>query len=341
MRLRPVRITSALLCLGSLWAVNSHASVTSLQLPQTDSAQRWQAISMHEAGVIWLGSDRGMVARSEDAGNNWDITRPAGPSNPFPIVQILSVDDRQAFALTSGRGNESRLLHTRNRGFSWSQLYRGSGDETLRCFGLIPDGEAWMLGDTRNEEWHVVRTTNGRTWLSSSSGFSEPAQAGESAYSDSGSCVRYANDTWVMGTAFAEQSRLVYKQRRGLRFNVVDTPVPGGTDGGITAVWPVGHDEFLLTGGDLSAANATAYVYRYTDGEFSRLPAAPLEGALTVLAKHQQAIIVGNASGVAWTLDNGDSWQATDRPVVQLACSDGQGCVGLNSESLFQFQPSP
>jgi photosystem II stability/assembly factor-like uncharacterized protein len=294
---------------------------------------------MHQSGVIWLGSDHGQVARSEDAGNNWEISRPAGSGNSFPIVQIQSVGDRQAFALTSGRGNESRLFHTRNRGFSWSQLYRGSGDETLRCFSLIADGEAWILGDTRNEEWHVVRTTNGRTWIGSSSGFSEPAQAGESAYSDSGSCVRYANDTWAMGTAYADKARLIHKQRRGLRFNVVDTPVPGGSNGGITAVWPLGHEEFLLTGGDLSDADAPAYIYQYTDGEFTRLPEAPLIGALTVLLRHGDAIVVGNTSGIAWTSDSGQSWVRIDEAAVQVTCSEGQGCVGLNADGIFRFEP--
>lgn len=341
MQLRPVHITSALLCLGGLYATSGNASTNALELPETDAEQRWQAVSMHQAGVIWIGSDRGVVARSEDGGSSWDMSQPAGSTNPFPIAQIQSVDERQAFVLTTGRGNQSRLFHTRNRGFSWSQQYRGTGDETLRCFALIPESEAWVLGDTRNDEWHVVRTTNGRTWLSSSSGFSKPAQAGESAYGDSGSCVRYANDTWAMGTAFAGSARLVHKQRRALRFNVVETPVPGGSDGGITAVWPLGHAEFLLTGGNLAQADAPADVYRYAGGQFITLPEAPLQGALTVLVKHQQAIVVGNSSGVAWTLDDGANWEVLEQPVRQVSCSEGQGCVGLNDASLFRFHPQP
>lgn len=324
----------SLLVGGLLLTSVSQASVTHLTPPPLEKGT-WQSINAFDDQVIWLGSSRGDIARSTDAGETWELSRPVGSVSNHPIYQIKAIDDRQAFVMSSGRGDASRLYRTRNGGYSWSQLHRGNGDEHLRCFALINDGEGWILGDTLNDEWHIVRSSNGRTWLRSRSGFSEPALPGEGAFNDSGSCVRFANDTWIMGTAQASTARVMIKSRSALRFNVIDTPLSAGTGAGVTSVWPLNHSSFLVAGGAFGRQDADPELYLYENDEFTELPKAPLNGPLTNLAKYQGGIIVANQSGIAWTDNRGGEWRRLyDQPVRSLSCTYGDGCFALYEEKL-------
>ena len=313
----------------------AYASEQLIELPTAVDGAHWQSLSTAAPEVIWIGSHTGHVARSDDAGHNWTVTRPAG-SNASPIMQIKAIDERQAYVLTSGAGSDSRLYHTRNGGYSWNRVYRANGSERLRCFDLIANGEGWILGDELNNNWHVVRTTNGRRWLDSRSGFNRPIQPGESAYSASASCLRYANDTWVMATAFANPARIAVKTTSGLRFNVVDTPVSGAIPA-VTAIFPMAPDDILLTGGDLDDTAAEPVIYRWRDQRFETLISPPLSGTLTNLLVFNEVLIVSNPNGTAWTEDMGASWQAIDLPALQISCQEENGCYGLSNSGIHQF----
>lgn len=315
----------------------SHASVQPIDLPKHTEAIQWQTLSVVDAGVIWLGSNAGHIARSDDLGNSWSVSHPTA-NNLLPITQIKAIDDRQAFALTQGRGSDSRLYHTRNGGYSWNRVYRAKDNEQLRCFDLIPDAEGWILADGLNDNWHVVRTTNGRRWLDSRSGFDTTLNNNEGAYSDSGSCVHYANNTWVMATAYANPARIAVKSTTALRFNVHDTPF-NGANPAVTAVYPLSTGDVLLTGGDLDDVSAEPIIYRWQNQEYQALQAPQLQGILTNLAIHNDSLVVANQSGTAWSKDWGETWSYIEQPAQQLRCSDEQGCFALDTEQLTHFKP--
>ena len=309
------------------------ASVTDIQLPENAADIEWHALASTNRQTLWLGSKQGHIARSEDGGEHWDLSRPAGTLT-LPIAQIKAVSERQAFALTQGSGSNSRLYHTRNGGYSWNRVYRADGDEALRCFDLIPDAEAWILGNGLNDNWHVVRSVNGRRWLASRSGFDRNLQPGEGAFNQSASCVRYRNDTWAMGTSYGETARLMVKSTSALRFNVIDTPIEGAS-AAVTAVYPLANRDIIFTGGDLEAEDASAVIYRWQGQAFSELPSPPLEGVLTNLYVGD-TIVVANDTGVAWSGDWGNEWASIDVPTGQLSCN-ADGCFALGQEGVIHL----
>lgn len=327
--------TIAVLSIPALGA----AAASPITLPQTDTIEQWSAVAA-DAGSIWLGSESGKVAYSADHGENWQVTGPTG-SQPLPIGQIKAIGEREAYLLTSGRGTNSRLYHTRNGGFSWNRVHRSNGQETLRCFDLSPSGEAWILGGSLQNEWNVVRSSNSRTWLSSRSGFDKSALPDESGYTESGSCVRFANNTWAMGSAYASQARLMLKTASALRFSVVETPIEGDQPA-ITAVWPLGRDDVLFTGGNLGEVEAESVLHRYRNGSFSSYDGLPLRGLLTNVSVYQGFKVVANEQGIAWQpLDSsaGD-WALLEQPVRQLICTFEEGCYAIGSEGLIHFAPN-
>lgn len=298
----------------------------------------WRTIFKVDESTIWLGSDDGRIAVTADAGETWRNSHPGGRTSDLNLSQIIAFDERHAFTLSTGRGERSRLYVTRNGGFSWRRLYRGNGDETLRCFDLIPDGEAWVLGDTLLDNWHVVRSSNGNHWLSSRSGFAERALFAEEG-AQSGQCVRYANNMWAMGTRNAETARLIYKTRTALRFQVANTPLSAGTNAGVEAVYPLGPGHILVAGGR-AGDNPSAELFRYQAGEFSpiTLPSRDENGAtgstitqpITQLFAWQDRIIIGNSEGVFTTTDQGENWVTLHASgIINLSCTT-TGCWAIS-----------
>lgn len=327
----PVIIISA----GSASIADAESSVTQIAMPESEQSIYWQTLTVTDSDTLWLGSSLGHIAHSSDGGQNWSISRPTGSTN-LPVTQLKALDGRQAYALTSGRGTDSRLYHTRNAGFSWNRVHRSNGNEHLRCFDLVAGGEAWILGDSINANWHVVRSANGRNWLSSRSGFNQNALNNESAFNASASCVRHRNDTWAMGSGYAERARIMFKSSSALRFRVEETPIEGD-EPVITAVWPLGHQDILFTGGDLANEEAASRVYRFHNGSTDTLPTAPLSGVLTNLKMHQGALVTANQSGIAWTRDWGENWDYIEQPARQVSCTEENGCYALYDDQLIHI----
>lgn len=295
----------------------------------------WSTVYAVNQDIVWLGNRDGYVAVTSDGGATWNITTPGGRTANLEIRQLKAFDDRHAYALSTGRGERSRLLMTRNGGFSWRQMYRGNGDEELRCFGLIPDGEAWVLGDTLNDNWHVVRSSNGNHWLASRSGFAERPLTGEAA-SNTGNCTVFANNNWVMGTLNASTPRIMYKGRTALRFSVVDTPLTGGLNSGIHSVFPLANRDFLIAGGG-NDDEAAPELFRYQSGSFTQLTSPPISGALTQMTVSGDAIVAGNPQGLYFSRDFGDSWsQVSGSGAISLSCLNDGACWFIDADHELQ-----
>ncbi|EGN76281.1 hypothetical protein A28LD_0013 [Idiomarina sp. A28L] len=283
----------------------------------------WSSIYVVDADTIWVGSSDGKVAVTADAGANWSTSTPGGRSTNLNIRQIIAHDERHAFVLSSGRGERSRLLQSRNAGFSWSTLYRANGDEYLHCFDMIPNGEGWILGESIQENWHVIRSSNNSNWMSTRSGFTERSMIGESA-SEIGNCVKYSENYWVMGTKDATQARLIYKSAPSLRFQVENTPLTAGAGSGIHAVAVVGARDFVMSGGP---EDGPAELYRYEQGSFTELAAPPVTGPLTLLIKTDKWLITGNTSGIYKSANFGQSWAlAAESGALAIACTESSNC---------------
>ncbi|RUO21105.1 hypothetical protein CWE08_05790 [Aliidiomarina iranensis] len=291
----------------------------SSELPTAD----WSSLYVVDSDIIWIGSHDGQIAVSSDTGQTWNVSTPGGRSSNLNIRQIIAYDERHAFALSSGRGERSRLVRSRNGGFSWSTLHRGNGDEFLHCFDMIPEGEGWILGETNLDDWHVIRSSNSSNWIGTRSGFSERALMNESG-SEFGNCVVHDNNFWVMGTKGADQARLIYKSAAGLRFQVVETPLTAGSGNGIHSVAVLGMEDFLLAGG---AENGAPEFYRYQRGEFTELSAPPVNGPLTLMITVGDWVLAGNETGVHKSNDLGADWlPALDNGAIALSCSSVDSC---------------
>ena len=111
--------------------------------PDTSGAETYATVfafaeSPHEPGVLWAGTDDGLVHLSTDAGATWeDITPPDLPE--FTCITMLepSGHDAEAIFMTATRYKlddyDPYLYKSGDRGRSWTRIDTFPSDEITRC----------------------------------------------------------------------------------------------------------------------------------------------------------------------------------------------------------------
>lgn len=315
-------------------------ATTALTTKATNLPQDHQWVSLSTVNeVVWAGSNDGYVALSRDAGHSFELSRLSANASLQEIYvrQLVVIDDHHGYALTSGAGERSGLYITRNGGFSWRPLYQGEHHEQLRCMAINPDGESWILGDSQNEHWHVVRSNNGRHWNNSRSGFAKRTLPGEQASNTSDSCVRFKNNTWLMGTQKAATARIMHKEGSSLRFQVTDTPMAG-----VNAVWPVTSTIFILAGGNTNKSE----LYTYKQGEFNSISTPIMNAAIEVLFQQGDKVYIGNGNGaymssVEDVLNSTPRWHSITESIGarSFTCSDNHCWLLGTDNQLYKLNP--
>ncbi len=291
--------------------------------------QQWIGISPISRNTIWVSGVDGRVARSTDAGFSWDYSQP-GPGD-LQFRDIEAIDDRRAYALSIGDNGQSRIYFTENGGADWRLRYGAANDTFLNCMAISPQGEAWVTGDSVGDEWRMVRSPSGRNWIKTNSAVSAKPQSNEGGFASSGSCVRYHNDTWMIGTGNADVARVLTKARFGIRFDVIETPMQSGPGAGIFAVYPESKDNFYIAGGHLQAEqNDQPRLWHYQSGKFTALPEPPLDGALYSLDKvdhNGEWLLTSNPSGAAAFHLQSKTWhKLSDANIWNIQCHGDAAC---------------
>lgn len=307
--------------------------------------QHWIGVSPVNRNTIWLSGENGTVARTTDSGKSWEYFQP-GPAD-IEFRDIEAIDDRRAYAVSVGTNGQSRIYYTDNGGKSWRLRFRGESNSFFNCMALSPDGEAWIHGDSVGDEWRMVHSADGRNWMQVRSAVAVPPQSNEGGFASSGSCARFNNNTWMIATGNADKARVLIKGSFGIRFHVIDTPMPAGPMAGITSVWPIDEDSFYIAGGELNEASGSEdRLWHYQDNTFQALPQPPMSGALYSLSlvNHNGSwLLTSNPQGAAALNLSTDQWvKLSDANIWNIQCHGDVSCwlVGKNGYvGRLQWQP--
>lgn len=126
------------------------------------------AESQHEAGVIWAGTDDGLVHLTRDNGETWQNVTPSNLPD-WAQINSLEIDPHNpagAFvAATRYKSDDFApyLYHTTNWGKSWRKITRGiPGNHFTRALRADPDREGLLYAGT--EFGIYFSLDNGRSW---------------------------------------------------------------------------------------------------------------------------------------------------------------------------------
>ena len=128
------------------------------------------AESPHEPGVLWAGSDDGLVHVSRDAGGSWEDITPPGVE-PFTMVHMIEAsphDPATAYlAATRYKHDDNRpmLYKTNDYGRTWQSITDGiPGDDFTRVVREDPGRRGLLYAGT--ESGVYVSLDDGASWQS-------------------------------------------------------------------------------------------------------------------------------------------------------------------------------
>src|SRR5579859_3080786 len=163
-----------------------------LEISHTTESLRGVSAVSHQ--VAWASGTHGTYLRTTDAGRTWTPAQvPDAATLDFRGVVAFSADE--AFLMSSGPGEQSRIYHTSDGGQHWQLQFKNDNPK-----GFFDSIAFWdskhgiVLGDPIPAEsgklhFELLLTDDGQTWHAIQPAQFPEAQAGEGAFAASNTCL--------------------------------------------------------------------------------------------------------------------------------------------------------
>jgi photosystem II stability/assembly factor-like uncharacterized protein len=180
---------------ATVWA----QSGPQLQISHTTESLR--GVSAVSREVAWASGTHGTYLRTTDGGRTW-IPRqvPAATALDFRAVTAFSAD--QAFLMSAGPGDQSRIYHTSDAGQHWQlQLTNTNPKGFFDSMSFWDPKHGVILGDPVPDEsgklkFELLLTDDGQTWHAVPPAQLPPALDGEGAFASSNTCLAILPNAW-------------------------------------------------------------------------------------------------------------------------------------------------
>jgi photosystem II stability/assembly factor-like uncharacterized protein len=260
------------------------ATALAQSAPQTHPAhttESFRGASAVSRQIAWASGTHGTYLRTTD-GRNWIPAQvPNAESLDFRAVVAFSADE--AFLMSAGPGDQSRIYHTSDAGEHWQLQFTNSNPK-----GFFDSMVFWdpthgiVLGDPIPDEtgklkFELLMTSDGQTWTQIPPARLPPAIDGEGAFAASNTCLAILTSNspppWKSGASAPRQppekegatapdsniwfatggrvARVFHSPDRGQTWQVFDTPILHGPDSaGIFSIAFRDPTHGVIAGGD-------------------------------------------------------------------------------------------
>jgi photosystem II stability/assembly factor-like uncharacterized protein len=243
------------------------ATTLAAQTPHTQPviiAADLRGVSAVSREIAWASGTKGTYLRTIDAGRNWISDQvPGAETLDFRAVVAFSADE--AFLMSAGPGDQSRIYHTTDVGRHWQLEFTNSNPK-----GFFDSMVFWdrthgiVLGDPISDDsgklkFEILLTTDGQSWNPLPSAQLPAALEGEAAFAASNTCLAILPPSGSAPTAdpnvwFAtggKAARVFHSPDRGQTWEVFDTPLMHGPDSaGIFSIAFRDPRHGVIVGGD-------------------------------------------------------------------------------------------
>lgn len=266
---------------------------------------------------VWASGTNGRFVWTDDGGETWNAgSVPGADSLQFRDVHAVSPDE--AYLLSIGPGDDSRIYHTTDRGDTWQELFVSDRAETFfDCFAFWPDGEGIAFSDAVDGEFPIIRSSGGgAVWRYLEA--TPTAQPNEGGFAASGTCVVTLRDGAVLiGTGNADQPRVLRSRDRGEAWSASDVPIPGGEAAGIATLAFRDNVNGVALGGNIAdPASRSPNAAVTSDGgrTWSPTERTPFSGAVygSAYAPQSDVLVAVGPGGAAFSADDAATWTLLD-----------------------------
>src|SRR5579859_4491022 len=169
-----------------------------LEISHTTESLRGVSAVSHQ--VAWASGTHGTYLRTTDAGRTWTPAQvPDAATLDFRGVVAFSADE--AFLMSSGPGEQSRIYHTSGGGQHWQLEFTNTNPK-----GFFDSIAFWdpkhgvVLGDPIPDDagklhFELLETDDGGTWHVMSSAGMPEAMEGEGAFAASNTSIAILRDS--------------------------------------------------------------------------------------------------------------------------------------------------
>src|SRR5579871_5819950 len=219
-----------------LFLACSAAAQSGPRVQISNTTESLRGVSAVSRQVAWASGTHGTYLRTIDGGRTWTPAQvPDATALDFRAVVAFSADE--AFLMSAGPGDQSRIYHTANAGKSWQLEFTNTNPK-----GFFDSMAFWdpkhgvVLGDPIPDDsgklhFEVLLTDDGQTWHAVPPTQLPEALAGEGAFAASNTCLailpsRPGNlsslllSPVILSEDFASQSA---KQNRSRRIPILST----------------------------------------------------------------------------------------------------------------------
>jgi photosystem II stability/assembly factor-like uncharacterized protein len=214
--------------------------------------------------VAWASGTHGTYLRTTDGGVTWTPAQvPDAGTLDFRAVVAFSADE--AFLMSAGPGEQSRIYHTDDGGKHWQLQYGNTNPKGFFDSMVFWDSKhGVVLGDPITDEagkltFEVLLTEDGQNWRVVPSAQLPAAMEGEGAFAASNTCIAIVpggSDSNIWFATGGKAARVFHSADRGQSWQVVDTPVVHGLESaGIFSIAFRDAMHGVIAGGDYKHPN--------------------------------------------------------------------------------------
>lgn len=228
-----------------------------LQISHT--TENLRGVSAVSRQVAWASGTHGTYLRTVDGGGTWTVGQvPDAAGLDFRGVVAFSADE--AFLMSSGPGEQSRIYHTGDGGQHWKLQFTNSLAKGFFDAIAFRDGKhGIVLGDPIADEsgklkFELLETEDGQNWRPLASSAMPEAIEGEGAFAASNSSLAILRDSADHNIWFAtggKAARVFHSPDGGQSWQVFETPILHGEDS--TGIFSMAFRDALhgvIAGGD-------------------------------------------------------------------------------------------
>ncbi len=209
------------------------------QVQLSHTIESLRGVSAVSRQIAWASGTHGTYLRTIDGGHTWTPAQlPGAEALDFRAVVAFSADE--AFLMSAGPGDQSRIYHTTDTGQHWQLQFTNSNPK-----GFFDSMAFWdathgiVLGDPVPDEtgqlkFELLLTSDGQTWAPIPRAQLPPAEPGEAAFAASNSCLAILrtapgrNDPNIWFATGGRVARVFHSPDLGRTWQVFDTPITDG-----------------------------------------------------------------------------------------------------------------
>jgi photosystem II stability/assembly factor-like uncharacterized protein len=293
------------------------ASFAQTWIPQTsNTTASLRGVSAVDDRVVWASGTGGTWLRTVDGGSTWQASK-VPDAETLDFRGIRAFDERNAWLMSIGPGEKSRIYRTTDGGGHWTlQFTHPDPKGFLDSIAFWSPSQGIVVGDALEGSADVRTTTDaGAHWERRQT---PPALPGEGSFAASNTClfVRGLSEVWYI-TGGTGAGRVFHSTDGGRTWSVAPAPIRNDSaSAGIFSIAFADSTHGMVVGGDYSKDKEDRQnIAVTTDG--GRTWSAPTVGphgfrsAIAWLPGSRLWIATGT-SGSDISTDNGKTWKLFD-----------------------------